>query len=246
MKLLKTTLKELGFSQSEADIYMALTVLGEAKGSIVAKKSGFTRTTTLSILERLVKSGYITSHKYRGSVYYWVESPAIIEETFKNKAKLAEGLADALNSLYRSGHNFPTIKSFDTKEGIKNFTEKLLLSTDTKEILTIDSPHIGNYQKIFSTDFYKMLLSIKTKKSIHTRTLVPFESKSTIDPQKTYYQDIEIKEMPAGIKFDASIWLIDDTMVTFSGKPPFLIAIKHDLMVKSYKSLFDFLWSQSL
>jgi hypothetical protein len=66
-----------------------------------------------------------------------------------------------------------------------------------------------------------------------------------IDPEKLRRQNIIIKEMPEGIKFEASIWFIEDTLVIFSGKPPFIVAIKHGPIAESLKSIYDFLWEIS-
>jgi len=245
MNTLNTTLKELGFSKNESSVYLALTLMGEAKGSAIAKKVGLSRTTTLSILERLARGGFITSHKFRGTIYYWVESPAIIKKSFENKVLLADNLATGLGSIYRASRNFPSGKVFDTKESIKSFTEKLLLATKATTIYTIDSPHEGNYEKIFSDGYYKMLLGIKNKRSIATKTLIPNDSKSLIDPIKLESQNITIRQMPKGLNFEASVWLIGDTMVVFSGKPPFAVSLKHGPIVNSFKGMFSFLWNLS-
>ena len=48
-------LKELGFNDNEANVYVALTRLGEANATNIAKKSDLPRTTVISILQKLEK-----------------------------------------------------------------------------------------------------------------------------------------------------------------------------------------------
>ena len=242
MKRITTTLKDLGFSQNELAVYLALTLLGEAKASVIAKKAGMSRTTALSILDRLSKQGYLTSNKYHGTEYFWIESPMVIKESFKNKAQLADDLALSLGSFYRAGHSFPSGKIYDTKAGIKAQTEKMILGCKSPEILTIDSPGSGNYQKVFSDDYNNMLLKLKKQKAIATKTLVPSGSEKIIEPNKVKNQIITIKELPLGLNFEASIWLVDDKLVLFSGNPPFMTIIKHDSLVKSFRRLFNYFW----
>jgi predicted transcriptional regulator len=243
MKNIALTLKELGLTTNETAVYLALTVLGEAKGSQIAKKAGLSRTTALSILDRLAKQGFITSHKYHGTIYYWVESPTVIKESFRQKARIADDLASVLTSLYRSGHSLPTGKVYDTKASIKSCIEKLLLGTKTAQIYTIDSPGSGNYQKVLADDYNSLLLNLKKQKNIVTKTLIPFGSGHSIEPNKLKAQTIQIKELPEGLHFEASIWLVDDQLVLFSGNPPFMTVLKHPALVGSFKQLFDYFWA---
>jgi len=244
MKNIATSLKDLGFSRHEIKVYLALTELGEAKASKIAKKSEMPRTSVISILERLVEQNFVTTHVFRGTTYYWVESPGTIAEIFENKVKIAQNLEKVLSDLYRSDTKFPHAQICDTKQSIKNFTERLLVSIEkSSEIHTIDSPHMGNYQKVLSSDYNNLLVEIKERRKIVTKTLIPEGAFSLVDKQKISDQHIYIREMPEGIKFTASIWFVGDLMVFFSGNPPFVVAIEHDFIVKSFKSIFDFLWN---
>jgi len=247
MSSIKSSLKELGFSSNEVKVYLSLTKLGEARASDIAKKAELSRTTTISILERLVEENLITTHKYRGIIYYWIESPRIIKEVYENKVKVADGLCQFLSDLYRSEAKFPYAEVYDTRNAIRAFTEKLLLSTEKGAVIhTIDSPHMGNYQKILSEDFNLLLVELKSKRSITTKTLVPHGSFDLIESYKVESQPIIIREMPEGISFSASVWFMGDKLVFFSSKPPFVVSIQHELIVGGMKSIFDYLWQISV
>jgi len=243
MNEIKKNLKDLGLNKNEAETYLALTNLGEAKATVVALKAGLSRTTVISILERLEKEGLVSSNKYKGSIYWWIESPTVLQEKYENKINIAKGMVNILSDLYRSEHSFPGTKVYDTRVGIQNFTERMLASLKKgSTIFTIDSPHLGNYQKVFSEEYNKIFIDIKNKKSIFTKTLVPYGSNSLIAQEKLEKQNIEIKEMPEGISFESSIWLIDDVVVFFASQPPYLVAIKNPAIYLGLKSIFDFLW----
>ena len=89
------------------------------------------------------------------------------------------------------------------------------------------------------------MLKEKRKKDIFTQCLIPRGSFERIDDYKLKNQSIKIREMPEGIKFEASLWLIKDMIVHFSGNPAFLTVIKHDAIFGSLKSIYDFLWNIS-
>jgi sugar-specific transcriptional regulator TrmB len=246
LEKIKHNLKELGLKNHEIEVYIALTQLGEATAAQVAKKTDLPRTTVISILNRLYEENYLTTHLYRGTTYYWIESPRTIATLLENKLQLANGLNDMLTKLYRTEAHFPFAKVYDTKTGIRKFIETLLCSLEKKSsIYTIDTPDAGNYQKIYSADASGTMIDIKNKRQIITNTLVPWQSFKKIDQYKIDRQNIIIREMPQGLTFNASLWLTKDVLVHFSGNPPFIIAVKHEIIVKSTRGIFDYLWSIS-
>ena len=91
-KIIKNQLQELGFNTNEIRVYLALTELGEAKAAAIAKQADLPRTTVISILDKLKNDNYLTAHKYRGTTYYWVESPKTIKESLLYKVDIATDL----------------------------------------------------------------------------------------------------------------------------------------------------------
>jgi hypothetical protein len=244
---IRKNLQELGFAGNEIRAYIALTQLGESVASKVAKKAGLKRTTVISILEKLQENNFVSAHKYRGVTSYWIESPKTIKKIFENRVAIAEELNGLLGDLYRDEADFPNAKIFDTRLSIKNFIEKTVVNLEKKSVLyTIDTPSMGNYEKIYSDDFRMSLYAIKKKRDITTKTLVPHGAYAGIDPKKIKAQKILIREMPEGLKFKAAIWIIKDTLILFSGKYPFIVSVKHRMITGSFKGIYDYLWSVSV
>lgn len=247
MEQVKKSLADLDFSPNEIKIYLTLTTLGESTASQIAKKSEMPRTTAISLLEKLTQRGFFSKHIYKGTTYYWVESPRVLEEIYLNKVEAAHQLVSYLKDIYRSEHVFPFVEVYDTTRTIKNFIEKLLIGIKKNStIYTLDAPHMGNYSKIFSDQFGKIFLDLKNKKNVVTKTLIPAGTFASINPQKLKMQNIIIKELPPSIKFNASLWLVGDYLVLFSGQPPFVVVINHQMIVNSCYSLFKYLWEVSV
>ncbi|KKR08146.1 MAG: hypothetical protein UT32_C0003G0022 [Parcubacteria group bacterium GW2011_GWC2_39_14] len=78
-----------------------------------------------------------------------------------------------------------------------------------------------------------------------TFTLVPFGAFKQVRAQKLKQQDITIKELPEGIEFKSALWIMDDSVVHFSGQYPFIVAITHKIIADSIKSIFNYLWKIS-
>jgi predicted transcriptional regulator len=239
-------LKDLGFNKNEIKVYVALTKLGEAKALEVAKKANLPRTTAISILNKLAEENYLTTHVYKGVTNYWIESPKAIANIFEHKIDVANALDTLLSDMYRKEAHFPTALVIDTKKGIKNFIEKLLTNLEKKTVIyTIDTPSEGNYAKIFPEEMNEVIFGVKKKKGIVTHTLVPFGSFKNITNEKIIVTDIFIKEMPEKIQFKGSLWIIGDSIIHFSGNPPFAVLIKHEAVVLGIKSLYNFMWGMS-
>jgi sugar-specific transcriptional regulator TrmB len=241
---IKNYLKELGFNNGESKAYLSLTQLGEASASIIAKKANLPRTTVISILKKLETEKYVTTHRYKGKTQYWIESPSVLRAALETKIEIADHLNTLLTKLYRAESHFPQAKIYDTKMAVRNFIEKLLVSTPPKTIFyTIDTPNVGNYAKIFSEKINSAILKKKNSRGIQTKTLIPYGSYSSISLDKIKTQNIEIRELPPGVDFTASVWLIGNLLVHFSGNPPFAVAIEHPMIVDSMRVVYNYLWN---
>jgi len=242
----KNLLAELGYKPNEIKVYLALTELGESPASKVAKKIDLPRTTAISILDKLAADNLLSTHKYRGKTFYWIESPKVLKQILENKIKIADELDGILAALYHTEADFPAAQIYDSKSAIKKFIEKTLINLPKKTVLcTIDTPGAGNYEKIFSYDFGKTLINLKNDKSVCTKTLIPFNTAKLITEEKIKAQNILLRELPKDIKFSASLWLLPDEVVLFSGKYPFVVSVKHKIIKNSLQSIFDFLWTLS-
>lgn len=243
---IKKNLKNLGFRDSEIQVYLALTKLGEAPASQIAKKADMPRTTVISIIDKLHENQFLTTHKYRGLTYYWVESPKALVNLFEHKINIANDLNNLLTLEYRKDAHFPFAETYDTKTSIRQFIEKLLTNLEKNSIIyTIDLPKAGNYSKIFTDKIGSLLNQQKKKRKIRTHTLIPAGTFDADVEKKSTMVDMEIREMPAGINFSASLWIVNNSIVHFSGNPPFVSAITHQHIIPSIKSIYDFLWNIS-
>lgn len=240
---IRETLRELGLNPSEVKVYIALTLLGEAPASRIAKKVDMPRTTVISVLEKLHAQDLLSTHKYRGVTTYWIESPMVFREMLLAKAKIAEVLGRELSDLYRTESKFPFAEIYDAKASIRKFIERTIAGLKQGSVIcTIDVPNEGNYAKIFSDTTERVMHTQKRARGVLTKTLVPHGALQRIPKEKTSVQNIEIHELPVGVTFDASIWIIGDLVVHFSGNPPFVVAFRHEKMAKGMQSLFDHFW----
>lgn len=245
--ILEKNLKLLWLSDNEVNVYLCLTGLGESSVINIAKKSGLPRTTVKSILDRLVEEWYVTIQKYNNTNNYWIESPEILRKKLESKIELTDNLNYLLKDFYHSSKDIPFSQVYDTKQSISNFIEKTVLSLSKNSVIkVIESPREKNYNVFFTQEYLENMLAIKKKNNIITHSLISHNSFESININSLKKQNIVVKEMNEKIDFEASIWIIEEKIILFSGKIPFIVEINNKIIAKSFESIFDFLWSISL
>ena len=93
MDNLITTLTHIGFSEKEARIYLAALELGEGTVQQLARIAGFKRTTLYSLIDKLVKEGFLQQTKRKKKTWYVAASPKhLVRHARESVAKLEDTL----------------------------------------------------------------------------------------------------------------------------------------------------------
>lgn len=126
---LKKILQNIGLSDKEAKIYLALLELGEALPSTIARRTGVKRPTTYVVLEQLQKQGLVSYAKKGRTTYYQALNPhSLLEKQYKTYHALEESLPDLL-ALHHQYTVTPQMRIFEGKEGLIRIMEDTLIST---------------------------------------------------------------------------------------------------------------------
>ena len=86
-------LREFGFTESEAKVYVALLEGGAVSGYEASKLSGVARSKIYTILEALIQRGAVLSSSDGRATLYRAESPAHLAELLRGEASRA-GICD--------------------------------------------------------------------------------------------------------------------------------------------------------
>ena len=167
---LKDSLKNLGLTDKEALVYLALLQLGRASAHSIADKSGLKRPTTYVILEELMKKGLVARVPREKKQLYVPKSPEEVIGLAEEKLFLAKKALPELLALAKSG------KKSDVKvtyyEGEKQVTDAyfgLLAKPDaTIEGWISDAPH--KQRREF---WYSEFRTKRLAQNIRNRLIVP-------------------------------------------------------------------------
>jgi sugar-specific transcriptional regulator TrmB len=244
--MLISDLEQLGLSEEEAKVYIAVLELGSSYVSAIAKKAGAHRVGCYHTLDNLVRKGVISTFTQNKIRYFAVESPKILvnqmEERFLKAKKLLPELLSVTNvSAYK-----PKIQYYEGLQGIKNIFEDTLTAQDEILGYTNLSELPGTLTEEYLRDYAKR----KLEKGIKTRMLSPI-SKNALKYTKTYYPkdfDRNLVEIffinPKEFMFEYEINIYGDKVSLVSLNPDELIGliIESPLYAKTQRSVFNLAW----
>ncbi|MFZ2154455.1 MAG: helix-turn-helix domain-containing protein [Candidatus Moraniibacteriota bacterium] len=112
-------LKNLGLSEKEVLVYLALLQLGSATPYQIAKKSGIKRPTAYVIAEDLVKKGLIVHVPGEEKKRYIAKSPEAFIEEREERLMAAKQILPELKSYQKNSAQKASIMYFEGFEGLK-------------------------------------------------------------------------------------------------------------------------------
>jgi sugar-specific transcriptional regulator TrmB len=133
-------LKEIGLSEKEALVYLAL-LEGDGFSILeLAKKTKINRTTIYPIIKSLSEKGLVSETTVNTKINYQAESPERLE-TYLEKQKILleenskkiKDIIPQLKSVQREMGEKPVVRYFEGKEGIASANEDLFKDPDPEE-----------------------------------------------------------------------------------------------------------------
>lgn len=133
-------LKEIGLSEKEAEVYLAL-LEGDSFSILeIAKKTKINRTTIYPVIKSLAEKGLVSETTTNTKVHYQAESPDRLETYIERQKILLEenskkmkDVIPQLKSVQRETGERPVVKYFEGKEGIISVNEDLFKDPEQQE-----------------------------------------------------------------------------------------------------------------
>jgi len=226
-------LVSLGLTKREAQAYLALLKLEEAKAGKIAEHTKEDRTNIYDSLKGLIKKGLVSYVIKKNKTYYRVAPLEKLKDFLEEKEKILDEILPDLNKIYRTYKPKPIIEVYEGKEGIKTVLGDIL--RESKDFVGFGATDRAS---ILLPEFTKRYLNEREKKNIKARQIHPKGEK--VLPSKLSKFKAISKEFsgPAttiiyGDKVAIFMWFIE---------PPVVVLIKNKEAAKAYKNQFEFMW----
>ena len=149
-------LTNLGLTDKEAAVYMALLLDGADTAENISKAANLNRSTTYVQITSLTEKGLVSTFKKGKKTYFAAESPNNINRILEKKSnQLAHMKTEAslliprLFSVFSNSGSRPSVRMFEGKEGLMSMRNDIL-NQKTKEIFIISS--VDHMKEIFTSE----------------------------------------------------------------------------------------------
>ncbi|MDD5626788.1 MAG: helix-turn-helix domain-containing protein [Patescibacteria group bacterium] len=244
---LQAALSDLGFSDKETKVYLALLEIGRGTVSAIARTASINRTTGYNILDVLVSKGLARISGKEPKEEYVAEAPNVITKLLKEKiaayeaqlkkaAKLVPQLATIHNIVDR-----PKVKFYEGKEGLIEVYEDTLTSTEEiRAYATLDDMYqaLPNY----FPDYFKR----RAKKKIPIKAIIPFTKVAT---ERMKYNKEEMRTAALiperQFRFSPEINIYDNKVMIASWREKLGIIIESAEIADAMKKIYELAWAEA-
>lgn len=233
-------LMKLGYSEGEAKVYVAALELGETSVARIAEKAKLERTTVYGFLDGLKKRGLIGISQKGKKTVYVAENPKKLRGEIDEKWKLVETLLPELLSITNAISQKPTVRFFDTKEGIIDIYRETLEYPSQTINIWMSSPwfDVGDY-------FRDIYLPTRIEKGILLKAIIP-KNDETIPFAKDDEKSLRETRMTDSDNITADIVMYGDrsiAIISYSESTAIVIESKplHDTLRVAFEAHWQLL-----
>lgn len=242
-------LRSLGFTESEANIYLVSLEMGPSSVQDIAKKAKVSRVTTYAAVESLSKSGLMSSLQKGKKNVYAAESPDRLLSFVSSRIKSMEATLKEVESsvqdlkLLQRGDK-PVVKLFEGDGALKALQEDML---KTPPAGTFEE--FGNYDEIEKAynkqqdlePFYLAFNKIRHKLQLIYLTQDPT---SNAHPEERAVDRNVMYLSPDEYDFGGDVIVYGNKigLSTFRGKQISVI-IESEELAKTMRAMFQYMWT---
>jgi len=234
-------LEQLGLSEAEAKVYLALLELGSTLAGAVIKKTGLHRGTTYQILQRLKEKGLVSSIIKGKKQYFQAAEPERLMDVLKEKQQSLQEILPNLKAKSEASKEKQEIAVYYGTKGIRSVLDKMLEELRKK----------GEYYDFGVSGLFREVMKEywdiwqKQKKKYKIKSYVIFNKeikKKNPELLKDYYGEARFHPKEYSSITDTIIYRDNVILFIWTAKPPIAVVIKNKDNADSYKNQFKLMW----
>ncbi len=237
--MIPDTLLNLGLSQKEASVYLALLELGEASVLKIARKSNIKRPTCYVLLRSLEEKGFASRILRAKKTLFSAQHPKKLVTEAELRLKELNEAMPQLESLLHNEEDRPRVKMYEGKEELdRAYDEWFVVKGEALYIST-----------------FKLSIEVfpKTFRKVGYAPLSPgFSVRELIDESeeaRKYAKEVsgpyrQVRFIPKELlPFEADIGIFGNhTLITSVKKEYFTVDIESKEIARAFRTIFEVLW----
>lgn len=244
---LKNNLIEIGLTEKEAGVYIAVLLLGKGTVAQISRSANINRTTGYDILDSLSAKGLVSISGKEPKQEYSAESPEnlgkFITEDIKRKHE-ALRKTELLIPELKSMHNVtdrPRVRFYEGMEGLTEVYEDTLTSHEPiRAYATVDDMHaaLPNY----FPKYYKR----RSSAGIEIRAIIPDTEVGRDRKSRDKEESRESALVPADkFYFSPEINIYDNKVMIASWREKLGIIIESSEIADAMKKIYELAWAEA-
>jgi len=233
-------LTKLGFSASQAKIYIELLKKPNLLAGEISKRTGVNRRTIYDSLDTLEKKGIVGHNIVANKKHYFAIGPESIMRNIEDMKDSALKLIPKLRELSKKEQEETNIILYRGKKGVKNILNLIL---KCKEYVSFGATE--QFPEVMEHDYY-LFQNMKEKLKIKSRVILS-KKLSGQKILKTVSPTTKIRFLSEKITGPTSTFIFNNKVAIFVWELPYFgILIESKNVYNSYLEYFEELWKSSL
>ena len=229
-------LKELGLTDNEIKVYLALLENGILNPTKLAEKTGMHRSYIYDTVERLLERGVINTVLVDNKKSYQPVDPKVLREIFELKLRQLDSVLPKLSGLYTATKEETRIEMHRGKRVYRTLIKDMVANIkkgDTVYLLGVDEKIIETVEPIYLKQYFNII----KEKNVKEHIIIAKGSK------KIEHKNLIYKELDAKYLDETTIVIYGKNVFIFIwGTPPHLMVIESSKVAKTYKKQFELMW----
>lgn len=237
---IKETLQELGLSQKESEVYIALVKTGQTGATRLSSITGINRVTIYGTLDSLKQKGFVTLVKKDSKTNFIAIEPKRILSLLRQKEMNFSSILSDLNSLSHTSKNKSSVKIYEGGRAVYELMTEIFGSG--KQVYSFGNMDVPETKYEFGTSNLRKLRLMAGTKIDGISNKIPSENVG----KKIWQKNTNMKILSSLSKLTTwtYIWEGKVANISYSGE---LIGelIEDKEFANTQKFLWDMLWKRA-
>ncbi len=238
-------LKDIGFDDKVALVYVSIVELGQTTASRVARHARLKRTTVYNVLPSLIEQGLIEKNIIRNVSTFTVSNVSMLSRQVEERVSLAKEIESELTKIKTVYPTKSQITVHEGVEGLKKIYNDIIDETP-KDTVLYAYYHVSNSFKQPPEDILAAETKARVKKGIHLKLISDNRTIIQDDYKTNTVHHREVKFItPQGSQGNGETILTEDKIIHISYSDNYLCTvIQNKDIVAMQRMAFEQLWER--
>jgi HTH-type transcriptional regulator, sugar sensing transcriptional regulator len=236
----KEILKQIGLTDYEVEVYLALLTHGQISAYELAEKAGLYRQVTYDTLKRLEEKGYVNSVKEGKTKLFKAINPNLILEILNEKTQNFKQILPELSLINKASKQPLMVETYKGKNvlriALRDIINELKESKNREVLCTaVDESVPFSSQETIVEQYERDMIHYKIKEKV----IIKEGARGIFKKGTSKY-----KKVPSKFYNENPIQIYgDNVQMIVWGNPDYLVIMRNKGVADSYRKQFELMWS---